>query len=121
MVAPRHQDYYRDCSRHFLELVDDELGQGELELTCELLWGAAAHCIKSIAQRRRWQHGSHGLLRITIERLIEDGAPSHLIGQYNFASEFHVGFYGDRQFSPEQLRLAKGLIAEFIQTLESLP
>ena len=121
MVAPRHQDYYRERSRHFLELVDDELRLGEPELACELLWGAAAHCIKSIAQVRGWEHGSHGLLRITVERLIEDGAPSHLIGQYNFASEFHVGFYGDRQFNPEQLRLAERLIAEFIQTLESLP
>lgn len=121
MVAPRHQDYYRERSQHFLGLVDDELGQGELELACELLWGAVAHSIKSIAQRHGWQHGSHRLLRVTIECLIEDGAPSHLVGQYNFASELHVGFYGDRQFSPEQLHLAKALIAEFIQTLESLP
>ncbi len=121
MVRPRHHDYYRERSRHFLDLFDDELERGELEISCELLWGSAAHAIKSIAQRRGWEHGSHTLLRTTVDRLIEDGAPQYLAGQYNFASEFHVGFYGDRQFSPEQLRLTKLLIADFIQTLESLP
>ena len=121
MVAPRHQDYYRERSRHFLDLFDDELERGELEISCELLWGSAAHAIKSAAQQRGWRHGSHTLLGAAIDRLVEDGAPAHITGQYDIASAFHVGFYGDRQFSPEQLRLAKGLIAEFIQTLESLP
>ena len=120
MVAPRHHRYYRERSGHFLELFDDTLERGELEIACELLWGSAAHAIKSVAQQRGWQHGSHTLLGAAIERLVEDGAPAHLTGQYDFASAFHVGFYGDRQFTLGQLRLAKGLIAEFIQTLESL-
>ena len=116
MVAPRHQDYYRERSQHFLNLFDDELERGELEVSCELLWGSAAHAIKSAAQQRRWRHGPHTLLGAAIDRLVENGAPAHLTGQYEIASAFHVGFYGDRQFSPEQLRLAKGLIAEFIQS-----
>ena len=121
MVAPRHQDYYRERSRHFLELFDDTLEREELEIACEMLWGSAAHAIKSAARQRGWRHGSHTLLGAAIEHLVENGAPAHLTGQYDLASAFHVGFYGDRQFAPEQLRLAKGLIADFIQTLESLP
>ena len=121
MVAPRHHDYYRERSRHFLDLFDDELERGELELACELLWGSAAHAIKAAAQQRGWRHGSHTLLGAAIERLVANGAPAHLTGQYDLASAFHVGFYGDRQFTPVQLRLAKVLIAEFIQTLESRP
>ena len=121
MVAPRHHNYYRERSRHFLELFDDTLERGELEIACELLWGSAAHAIKSAAQQRGRRHGSHTLLGAAIEHLVGNGAPAHLTGQYDLASAFHVGFYGDRQFTPVQLRLAKGLIAEFIQTLESLP
>ena len=120
MVGPRHPDYYQERSRHFLDLVDDELARGELEIACELLWGSAAHAIKSVAQQRGWPHGSHALLSAAIDRLVENGAPVHLAGQYDLASSFHVGFYGDRQFTAEQLRLAEGLIVEFIQTLESL-
>ena len=121
MVAPRHQDYYRERSRHFLSLVDDQLDEGELEIACELLWGAAAHAIKSVAQQRRWEHATHSLLRTAIDDLVSNGAPPHLLGQYNMMSTFHVGFYGDRQFSPVHLRRAMALVAEFIQTLESLP
>lgn len=122
MVAPRHHSYYQERSRHFLLMVDDFLNRDELELACEVLWGSAAHAIKSAAQRKGWEHGSHSQLLDTIKRLItEAGAPWHLRGQYQIASDFHVGFYGDRQFRPEHLRLATELIAEFIQTLESLP
>ena len=121
MVVPRNHRYYQERSHHFLTLVNDFLDRGELEIACEVLWGAAAHAIKSVAQRKGWEHGSHGLLLITINRLIaETGAPPHLHGQYRMASDFHVGFYGDRLFGPEHLRMAQGLIAEFIQTLESL-
>lgn len=122
MVAPRHHSYYQERSHHFLPMVDDFLNRGELELACEVLWGAAAHAIKSIAQRKGWEHGSHSLLLDTVKRLIaEAGAPLHLRGQYQMASDFHVGFYGDRQFTPEHLRLGRALIAEFVQTLEILP
>ena len=122
MVAPRRYEYYRERSHHFLSLLDDVISQDEMELACEVLWGAAAHAIKSVAQRRRWEHGTHSLLSVAIERLIaETHAPPHLSGQYKMASDFHVGFYGDRQFRTEHLRLGKALIAEFIQTLESLP
>ena len=52
MVAPRHHDYYQERSHHFLTLVNDFLDRGELEIAGEVLWGAAAHAIKSVAQRR---------------------------------------------------------------------
>ena len=121
MVEPRHQDYYRERSRHFLNLVDDHLSMGELEIACELLWGAAAHAVKSAAQRNGWDHGAHSLLGETVDRLIEQGAPPYILGQYDFASAYHVGFYGDRQFTASNIDAGKELMTQFIQTLESLP
>ena len=121
MVRPRDPSYYQERSHHFLNRVDDELDRDEIELACELLWGAAAHSIKRAAELRGWEHGSHSSLRDTIEQLTLRGAPPHLIGQYGMMSAFHIGFYGDRRFRSGNLRLAKALIAEFIQTLESLP
>lgn len=98
------------------------LSQGELELACEVLWGAAAHAIKSAAQRREWEHGSHTLLLASITRLIaEEGAPPHLLGQYRLASDLHIGFYGDLEFDGDNIRYAKDTVADFVETLESLP
>ncbi len=121
MIAPRHWEYYQERSHHFLLLVDDVLDWGEPELACEVVWGSAAHAIKSVAQRKGWAHDSHDLLRTTVVRLIEDGAPPHLRGQYRLASEFHIGFYGDLVFDANHIRRARELIAQFIQTLEILP
>ena len=121
MTASRPADYYRERIRRFLVLADDLLVQGELEVACEMLWGAAALAIKAAAQRRNWRHDSHALLRNAVDRLVyEQGAPSHLLGQYAIASEFHAGFYGDRMFTAGQIRYGKEPVAEFIRTLENL-
>ena len=121
MVAPRPAEYYRERSQHFLNLIDAVLDLGELELACEVSWGASAHAIKAVAQRKGWEHGSHDRLRATVIRLIGEGAPPYLKGQYMMASEFHIGFYGDRVFDADNIRVGRELIAQFIQTLESLP
>lgn len=119
MVTTRSPERYRERSGHFLARVDSELAAGEIEVACELLWGAAAQAIKSVAQQSGWPHDEHRLLRIAVSRLINAGAPSHLLGQYRMASDFHRGFYGDREFNAGNIRLGKEVIADFIQTLQS--
>ena len=118
-------DYHRERSRHFLSLVDDELTRGELdaasnEEASNKVWGAAAHAIKAVAERRGWQHHAHALLEEAVIRLIqEEGAPQHLFGQYMMASAYHQRFYGGAP-PAAGIRAGKEVIAEFIQTLESL-
>ena len=122
-IAPTDTDtiaYHRERSRHFLDLVDDELERGELEEACNKVWGAAAHAIKATAEQRGWPHHAHALLEDTVKRLVrEEGAPPHLQGQYYIASYFHQRFYGTPA-DPGSIRYAKETIAEFISTLESL-
>jgi uncharacterized protein (UPF0332 family) len=113
-------DYHRERSRHFLSLVDDELTRGELEEASNKVWGAAAHAIKAVAERRGWQHHAHALLEEAVMRLIqEEGAPQHLFGQYMMASAYHQRFYGGAP-PADGIRAGKEIIAEFIQTLETL-
>ena len=121
MLQPRPAAYYTERSAHFLARVAAELDAGELEIACELLWGAAALAIKAFAQQRGWHHGEHRLLRVAVDRLISDGAPPHLLGQYRLASDFHRGFYGDRVFDADQIRRAQATIADFTQTLRRMP
>ena len=120
MLAPRTVAYYTERSRHFLARVEGELAAGDIEVACEMLWGAAVQAIKAVAQRLGWPHGEHRLLRVAVERLVGNGAPPHLLGQYRMASAFHQGFYGDRIFNADQLRRAQEPIAEFIAALRRL-
>ena len=112
--------YHQERSHHFLNLVDDELARGELEEASNKVWGAAAHAIKAVAERRGWQHHAHALLEEAVMRLIqEENAPQHLFGQYMMASAYHQRFYGGAPLAAG-IRYGKEVIAEFIQTLESL-
>ena len=112
--------YHRERSWHFLSLVDDELARGELEEASNKLWGAAAHAIKATAETRGWPHHAHALLESAILRLVrEEGAPPYLQGQYYIASHYHQRFYGGPP-DADSILYGKTVIAEFIQTLESL-
>ena len=86
-------DYHRERNRHFLSLVDDELNRGELEEASNKVWGAAAHAIKAVAERRGWQHHAHALLEETVDRLVrEENAPRDILIQYMTASAYHQRF-----------------------------
>ena len=112
--------YHRERSRHFLDLVDDELARGELEEASNKVWGAAAHAIKAAAERRGWEHHAHRLLETAVFRLVhEEHAPRDLLIQYITASAYHQRFYGEPP-EAEYIRAGKELIAQFIDTLESL-
>ena len=113
--------YHRERSWHFLALVDDELARGELEEASNKLWGAAAHAIKAAAEDRGWEHHAHNLLEETVDRLVqEEGAPMDIWIQYLTASAYHQRFYGGPP-PAHAIRRGVELIAEFVQTLESLP
>ena len=113
-------DYHSERSWHFLDLVDEEVERGELEEASNKLWGAAAHAIKAVAERRGWFHGSHNALADTVMRLIDDeGAPPLLYTYYGLANWFHSRFYGWPP-NADEIRHGKGEIAEFVRMLESL-
>ena len=111
---------HRERSRHLLGLVDDALARGELEEASNKVWGGAAHAIKAVAESRGWAHNAHALLEDAVVRLIrEEGAPPHLFGQYMMATAYHQRFYGGPP-NADGIRYGLEIIAEFVQTLESL-
>ena len=112
--------YHVERSWHFLELADRELTNGELEEASNKLWGAAAHAIKGVAEKKGWQHGSPALLEETVLRLIDDeGAPPALLNYYRSANWFHTRFYSGPP-RREQILDGKREIAEFIELMERL-
>ena len=113
-------EYHAERSWHFLELVDGEVERGELEEASSKLWGAAAHAIKAVAERRGWRHGSHGDLAEVVMRLVDDeGAPAVLYTYYTSANWFHSRFYGG---PPGESLIFNGKqdITDFIHLLENL-
>ena len=80
-------DYHAQQSWRFLELVDGEVERGALEEASNKLWGAAAHAIKAVAERRGWSHGARSDLEEVVMRLVDDeGAPAILYTYYALAN-----------------------------------
>ena len=110
--------YHAEQSWHFLELVDDEVARGELEEASNKLWGAAAHAIKAVAERRGWPHNAHRDLEEVVMRLVDDeGAPPILYTYYTSANWFHSRFYGGPP-DASVIRNGKRDMGDFIRLLE---
>ena len=67
-TAERHAE----ISAIFLGHAEDLFRAGDSLQASEKAWGAVAHRLKSIAQRRNWPSGSHQALRVIIDRLAEE-------------------------------------------------
>ena len=91
-TAERHAE----ISSVFLEHAEDSLRAGDLLQASEKAWGAVAHCLKSIAQRRNWPSGSHQALSVIKTRLAEESAnPAGITSLYKSAEMLHNNFYED--------------------------
>ena len=63
---------YREQSRIFLGQAQEELSKGDLQQASEKGWGAAAHMVKAIAQRRGWYDRGHRSLQQVINELHDE-------------------------------------------------
>ena len=71
MVTTQVQTY-QEASRKLLAQGFAELAQGDTRQASEKGWGAVAQALKSIAERRGWQHNGHRLIRRAASRLANE-------------------------------------------------
>ena len=88
--AERHAE----ISGVFMEHAEELLEDGDMLQASEKAWGAVAHCIKSIAQRRNWPSGTHQALSVIKDRLAaESDNPARIVSLYKNAEALHANFY----------------------------
>ena len=88
---------HAEISEIFLEHADDLFRAGDSLQASEKAWGAVAHCLKSIAERRNWPSGSHRALKVIIDRLAGEAYdPARILMLYRSAESLHTNFYEDR-------------------------
>lgn len=86
-------EFRQETSSRFIIQAEEELRAGDLMQACEKAWGAAAHAVKSIAERRRWEHDTHAaLFRVARNISIEAGDPEIRI-LFDVANAMHKNFY----------------------------
>ena len=97
----------------------EEFETGELFLVSEMIWGAVAHYLKSIAKYRGWPNETHRDLNdIATDLAYETEDPNRIVYLYESAGQLHVNFYEDWL---SDAAVAKGMndAEELILRLES--
>ena len=80
-------------SRELLSKAEESVGQDDLLQASEKGWGAAAHMVKGLAEKRGWQHNSHRVLYQAVNRLAQESSDSELQVLFSVASALHMNFY----------------------------
>lgn len=107
-------------SRNMLAKAEEALVQDDLIQASEKLWGATAHMVKSVAQRRRWRHGGHRELFLVIDRLVEETGDRELRTLFDVANSLHSNFY-ENWMSRDWIEDRVQHIRNFLEKLEGLP
>ena len=67
---------HASISRQFISKAEEYAGAGDLLQASEKAWGAAAHAVKAVAEKRGWEHSGHReLFRVIGNMAVETGQP----------------------------------------------
>lgn len=83
-------------SRRLMEHAEEELARGDRLQASEKAWGAIAHQIKAIADRRGWEYDRHQHVFGVIRRISnETEDPRKVLQLFDIARGMHDNFYLD--------------------------
>ena len=115
-TAERHAE----ISEIFLDHAEDLFRAGDPLQASEKAWGAVAHCLKSIAERRNWPSGSHQALSVIKTRLAEESDdPARITSLYRSAELLHKNFYED-WLEDDAVERCMGRVRELIAILQEI-
>ena len=89
MLAETHQE----VSRRFLLHAEEQLALGDSLQASEKGWGAAAHAVKSVAERRGWRHRTHSDLFRVANMIASEPDRREVIELFGLAHSLHQNFY----------------------------
>ncbi len=84
---------HASISRQFISKAEEYVGAGDLLQASEKAWGAAAHAVKAVAEKRGWEHSGHReLFRVIGNMAVETGRPE-MRRLFHVANSLHSNFY----------------------------
>ena len=84
---------YQQASAQFLAQARQELADGDLPQASEKGWGATAQILKTIAERRGWEHNRHRHYHRIISRLRAETGDGNIRRLFGVANLLHENFY----------------------------
>ena len=114
-----YSDRYSAISARLLREAQRELDLGDFIQSSEKTWGAAAHSIKSVAEKWGWYHQGHYRLRAVVEFIGYHQDMGHLIDLYWAPSGLHSNYY-EHEFDGDTLQRAINTTKTFVGEMEKI-
>ena len=115
MLARTHLE----VSRNFLVHAREQLALGDSLQASEKGWGAAAHAVKAIAQRRGWRHNSHRDLFVVSSRITAATGRLEIAELFSVANTLHQNFY-EGWMNEEHIAMNLDSVERLLDTLDEV-
>ena len=110
---------YQSVSAALFDQAHVELDAGDLIQASEKFWGAAAQALKSIAQERGWDHGSHAHFYAIVRNLVDETGDHQLVELFGGANLLHINFY-EHWLEEVEIRTFAHQVQQLLNRLDAL-
>ena len=104
-------------SERLMRHAEEKLAEGDRLQASEKAWGAVAHRLKAIAERRGWEYNTHAQVYRIIKRLSVERDNRQIAVLFSAAKGFHQNYYIDAM-PLEELNDEMENVRELLRLLE---
>ena len=108
-----------EIARHLLRQAREELDRGDILQASEKAWGAAAHAVKAVAEKRRWFNDADWRLGRIATVIAAEQGDGTISTYYRSVREAHYNFY-HHEFSQMQVQEVVNDAASLVGKLEAV-
>jgi hypothetical protein len=117
-MAGRAEEY-ATTGRELLLKARGALAEGDFLQASEKGWGAAAHMVKGVAERKGWRHRRHRQVYEIASRLAAQSGDQDINTLFSIASALHSNYY--ENWMPEQMVKSNLMqVEELLHKLEAI-
>lgn len=113
------ENKYSKMSEELLNEAEEEIKNGDYLQASEKLWGAAAHAVKAIAEKRGWEHDGHAKLFHIVDRLVKETGDNDMRDVFLLAGMLHTNFY-ENWLSADSITASVSKIKALMEKLKHL-
>ena len=115
----QYSDRYAAISQRLLRQAQEELDSGDVIQASEKVWGAAAHAVKSLAEKWGWHHQGHYRLNATVEFVSYERGRGDLIDLYQHPALMHFNYY-EHELNEDRVQTAINATRTFVTEMEKI-
>lgn len=116
-VSQAYSDRYAAISQRLLRDAQRELDAGDLIQSSEKVWGAAAHAVKSVAEKWGWYHQGHYRLDAVVRFVSYEMDKGELLSLYLHPTTMHFNYY-EHDLEFDDVQTALNATVSFVDEIE---